>query len=327
MESTNRLDNAASRLRAAALTKCTKSAYETGVKSFLNFCKKPALPDPPSEEMLEHFCAYLAVDKCLVYATVKLYLCGVRNAYIERGYGDILKDKHRLQLTLRGIRKQTPAPARVRLPISSRLLHSMLNSLDNGLFGYHVDKLIACVLSVGWFGAMRCGEFVSPRGYFDENKGLCMEDVTFHRDAVAGRRNVRLHLKFSKSDPYGAGVDILLFEIGGNLCPYRRMREYLDMRSVGKSSPKSPLFVNAAGSALCRAEYLHFLNTLLTAAGVDNKLYNGHSLRRGMATECCNRGISDAVIGQMGRWKSDSYKGYIENPLNAVCQAQMRLAS
>jgi integrase len=326
VETTDRLDNAAARLRAAALTTGTRSAYETGVKSFLCFCKKPTLPEPPSEQMLERFCTFLAVDKCLVYRTIKLYLCGIRNAYIERGYGDILKDKHRLELTLRGIRKQTPATTRIRLPVSSRLLHTMLTSLDKGLFGYHVDKLLACVLSVGWFGAMRCGEFVAPRGCFDENKGLCVEDVTFHRDTVAGRRNLKLHLKFSKSDPYGTGVDILLFEIGGTLCPYKRMRDYLDMRTVGNITAKAPLFVNAAGEALYRSEYLRFLNTLLKAVGVDHSLYNGHSLRRGMATECCNRGISDAIIGQMGRWKSDSYRVYIENPLNAICQAQMCLA-
>ncbi len=326
MESVDRLDCVAAGLRATALTAGTMKGYETGVKSFLQFSKSLTLPEPPSERILERFCAYLAVDKCLVYKTIKLYLCGLRNAYIEAGYGDILEDKHRLQLTLRGIKKQSPASNRVRLPITSRLLHAMLNSLDKGLFGYHVDIMLSCLLSVGWFGAMRCGELVSHRGGFDKNKDLCVNDVTFHSYTSAGRRHVQLHLKFSKTDPFGSGVDIILFETGGTLCPYRRMCVYHKMRTVGKNHADSPLFVNAVGEALCREEYLHLFNTLLTSVGVDHKLYNGHSLRRGMATECCNKGISDALIGQMGRWKSDAYKCYIESPLTAICQAQMSLA-
>ena len=326
MESTDRLGIEAARLRAAALTPATHNGYGTGVRSFLLFSKSPTLPKPPSGFVLERFCAYLVVDKSLAYKTVKLYLCGIRNAYIEAGYGDILKDKHRLQLTLRGIRKQTPAATRVRLPITARLLHALLNSLDKSLFGYHTDTMLSCLLSVGWFGAMRCGEFVTNRGGFDENKDLCVGDVTFHCDGSDSRRHVRLHLKFSKSDPYGSGVDIVLFEIGGSRCPYKRMCVYHKLRTMGKCSAKSPLFVNTAGDALCRAEYLYYLKTLLTSVGLDPKLYTGHSLRRGMATECCNRGISDAVIGQMGRWKSDSYKSYIDNPLTAICQAQMCLA-
>ena len=46
-------------------------------------------------------------------------------------------------------------------------------------------------------------------------------------------------------------------------------------------------------------------------AGLNPKLYKGHSFRIGAATEAANRGYSENAIQKMGRWNSSAVRRYI----------------
>ena len=54
------------------------------------------------------------------------------------------------------------------------------------------------------------------------------------------------------------------------------------------------------------------LQHLARLAGLTNGTWNGHSFRRGAATWAAQKGISEAEIQTLGRWRSDAYKSYIE---------------
>ena len=45
--------------------------------------------------------------------------------------------------------------------------------------------------------------------------------------------------------------------------------------------------------------------------GLGGSKYLGHSFRNGAATTVVEKGISDATIQILSRWKSDAYKRYI----------------
>ncbi len=44
---------------------------------------------------------------------------------------------------------------------------------------------------------------------------------------------------------------------------------------------------------------------------MDDKLYSGHSFRRGAATMAAKRGMDDSVIKMLGRWKSSAFQLYV----------------
>ncbi|KAJ6536092.1 hypothetical protein B0H19DRAFT_914985, partial [Mycena capillaripes] len=53
-------------------------------------------------------------------------------------------------------------------------------------------------------------------------------------------------------------------------------------------------------------------SSALEAAGLNPSLFAGHSFHRGAANEAAAAGYSDYEIQLLGRWRSDSYKLYIE---------------
>ena len=56
------------------------------------------------------------------------------------------------------------------------------------------------------------------------------------------------------------------------------------------------------------------LRSALPRAGIDEKLYSGHSFRIGAATTAARGGIQDSLIKVLGRWQSAAYQIYIRTP-------------
>ncbi len=56
---------------------------------------------------------------------------------------------------------------------------------------------------------------------------------------------------------------------------------------------------------------LRFVEAALSAAGVDESKYNGHSFRIGAATTAAAKGFEDSAIK---KWRSVAYLDYIRTP-------------
>ena len=72
------------------------------------------------------------------------------------------------------------------------------------------------------------------------------------------------------------------------------------------------------------------LRKVMSAAGKDGSRYGAHSCRIGGATALAFSKASEAVIKDMGRWKSDAYLRYIRECrgeymqfANAICNARV----
>ena len=82
-----------------ALANSTRNSYAPGVNTFVNFIlmssadyfNHTGLLDSPSEELFMYFVSHCATVLNLSVKTIKLCLSGIRNAYIEGGFGDPFK--------------------------------------------------------------------------------------------------------------------------------------------------------------------------------------------------------------------------------------------
>ena len=63
----------------------------------------------------------------------------------------------------------------------------------------------------------------------------------------------------------------------------------------------------------------------LTSAGVDGAPFSGHSFCSGAARTAASRGINDATIKMLGRWKSEAYQLYIKIPREQLAAVTKRL--
>ena len=90
-------------------------------------------------------------------------------------------------------------------------------------------------------------------------------------------------------------------------CPVQHLLAYLQARG----NTPGPLFQMPNGSPVPRAIFTEKLSTALKFCGLDPTRYKGHSFHIGAATHAADKGMSDAQIRTMGRWKSNAFLKYI----------------
>ena len=109
-----------------------------------------------NEELFIYFATHCSINLGLAYITIKVYLGGIRNVYIELGKGDPFMIGNelllKLQLLLKGIKKAKRQSTLTRLPITRDLLHAMCNMLSHSLFGPYLDTLIWAAITMAFYG-------------------------------------------------------------------------------------------------------------------------------------------------------------------------------
>ena len=186
--------------------------------------------------------------------------------------------------------------------------------------------MLSAVLTLAFYGFLRCGEFTVPSGAaYSPLRHLSMQDVVFY-PSFYNPTYMTVHLKYSKTDPFGKGHVVTLHFTNTLTCPVRAMKQYLETRTFDLYGP---LFLFADGSALTRCQFIQYLHSLLEKVGLQAELYAGHSFHIGAATTAAAAGLPDWLIQVMGRWSSECYKRYIwitNHSLHQACR-EMALVS
>ena len=228
----------------------------------------------------------------------------------------------RLEQLLKGIKlvkARKGEKGRPRLPVTPQILH-LLRSVWLKKDAQFDNVMLWAACSLCFFGFFRSGELTSPSDHAFDNEHITFRDIAF--DNRTNPTTLKVHLKASKTDPYRSGVDIYVGKTGNDLCLVVAMVNYLAKRG-GKDDP---LFFFRDGKFLTRENLVIRVREALTAAGLDASKYSGHSFRQGAATTALDKGVSDAVIKMLGRWKSDAYTRYIRTPRDQLAAISARLA-
>ena len=64
----------------------------------------------------------------------------------------------------------------------------------------------------------------------------------------------------------------------------------------------------------------------MSQKGIDPSIYSRHSFRRGAATTALDKGLGDATIKMLSRWKSEAYIRYIRTPRTQLAAYTQLLA-
>jgi len=158
---------------------------------------------------------------------------------------------------------------------------------------------------------LRCGEFTVQSGRaFDPSIHLTRSCVDFF-PSISAPLYVVLTVPSSKTDPFRKGVAIYIAK-----APGVHTFEVSALKSLFEHSehdPESALFTRVDGAPLARAHFISRLKEGLLSAGYDPSKFSGHSFCWGAASSAMAMGFNDHKIQQLGRWRSDSYKLYIDS--------------
>ena len=291
----------------------TIRTYQAGNKHYLTLCEHLHTPPTPTTELLLcRFVTYLA-DLDISHNTIKVYLAGVRQLHIRQGKTMPLTDSMpRLNQVLRGIKicqSRTSAVRRQpRLPITPDALLKIKATWERQ--GIDTDKIMLwAAFTVAFFGFLRSGELcVGVDGVFDPARDLTAQDVQI--DSVNNPQLLKIRLKQSKTYPFRVAADVFMSRTHNKLCPVSALLAWLIRRGNGNQT--GPLFHFQSGAPLTRSTFVTRVKEALSAAGIEPACFSGHSFRSGAATAAAKKGLSDATIKQLGRWKSSAYQRYIK---------------
>ena len=185
---------------------------------------------------------------------------------------------------------------------------------------YNIFIWAACC--VGFFGFLRCGEFLVSDGCdFDPNTHLSLADISF--DTSGESWSFVLSIKASKTDQFRKGALVALGATNLDLCPVAALLDYLAIRGPAPGM----LFCLEDGRPLKRKAFTASIQQALSISGLDGTQFNGHSFRIGAATTASAVGLSDSTIKVLGRWSSDAFQGYIRPSPQDLAHVSGQMAS
>lgn len=277
----------------------TLDAYRSAWNDFETFCadhQSEALPAAP-----ETICAYLALlAQAQKIATIHVKLAAIRYAHRTKGLLDPTHDD-RVRLVLEGIKRTLltrPTP-------KSAVLREELVALLAGLLDDLRGRRDRALLLLGFAGALRRSELVA----------LQIEDVQF------AHRKMTVLIRRSKTDQSGSGTVLTIPQIADvNLCPVRALRNWLHFAGLrtGPVFRAIDRWGNVADTALTDQVVALILKNAATRAGLDAKVFAGHSLRRGLATQAAREQVPAYDIRKVTRHKSNAMLDrYLTDDANA----------
>lgn len=208
-------------------------------------------------------------------------------------------------------------PLPITLPILRRLVSVIRKNPQ--AYGGPTDSLgLAAAYLVCFAGFFRAGDIVTNK--FDPATDLRVEDFSSH---PAQPDRAIVHLRKSKNDQAGKGVDVVIATGPAEVCAIRAVIDYHNARQPAIRTTDA-MFV-FGGKALSKAVFVSYLRRALSDAGYVGHDFSGHSFRRGAATWAASIGMPATQIQTLGRWSSDAFRLYIDAGPTEMANASARL--
>ena len=149
---------------------------------------------------------------------------------------------------------------------------------------------------------------------FDPTRHLAWGDIAM--DDSKPPKLLKVHLKRSKTDQLGKGVDVFIGHTGGPLCPVEAITAHVSTRG----SVSGIFFRFANQDPLTKARFVSSVRQAMMAVGLPYNHFAGHSFQIGAATAAARAGLEDSTIRVLGRWNSAAFLSYIRTPREHLAQ-------
>lgn len=293
-------------LLEASLTPATWYCYTKSINTILEFMHislhlKPSLPIPVAV-----LCAFIChkFEQGSAPTSLISYTCAI--SYFHKLYH--LPDPSQstiIKIILKGAKKLS-GKSDTRLPISQNILSSLVASLEHMSLSHYVKILLKAMYMTAFHAFLRVGEMTSSRA----NHNISYHSVQFD---FSNNIEKSYTLTFTHFKHSTRPVSIQIIQAENKLrCPVEALLEFYRIR--GHTPGPLFCFPGAGCAPVSRKFFSDHLNCSLLWAGLNPKLYKGHSFRIGAATAAVQSGKTEQQIQAMGRWHSNAYKNYIRIP-------------
>lgn len=265
--------------RAAAVSRATRSAYESDWRQWSDFCGDHGIVPLPAHPMCLVAWIGHMIRSVAAPSTISRRLSGIRHHHYLAGHLDPTSHRQVREI-LAGYSRDSEHVIDDATPISEAMLHQMVDALGEGMRPTRDRALLLC----GWYGCFRRGELAALQSSWLERT-----------DA-----GYTVRLRGTKTGDQTKGIPYR----GGGYCPTTAMVDWLRaadvksgpvFRTVGRWGVVRPRGIQ--GRTVARV-----VKEVLEAAGYDPAPYSAHSLRAGSATAAAKAGASVYELKLLGGW-------------------------
>ena len=303
--------NIVDRLKSERHRSSTRNTYYVIWKCFNKFLIRLDHKPKTWEERLTLYVAFL-VDKKRKSSTINSYVSAIKAVLHDDG--EELVEDRLLISALSNACKQKNDKIRTRLPIGKNLLNLLLSVVSDIFEGEqpYLVTLYRALFATAYYGLFRVGELTLSQHVVKVNDvhiGINKKKLLFvlHTSKTHGK-NVKPQMVKICSTSHNAKRNIdkrkRLF------CPFRLLQEYITARK-GLKSLDEPFFVFHDRSPVTANHFRTTLRASIKAIGLNESLYNCHSLRGGCAVDLFSMQVSVQSIMALGRWRSLSVYEYL----------------
>lgn len=253
------------------------------------------------EDRLVVYVTYL-VDTGKQSATIKSYISAIKKmmSFENIQYDDT---QAKLKALIKCAKLQNDK-VKMRFPINRRMLHAILDKIDEFYLGRgqpYLASLYRAMCALGYHALLRVGEMAKGE------HPVLVKDVS----ANVAKQKIQVILRTSKTHGLGSYPKIVTVPYKSNaLKPYNVEKEnryspFLIIRNYGKLvRPKAlsldePYFVFQDRSPVKPEQFRRMLKNMIELLNLNSEYYNTHSLRIGGANDLEKWG---ATVDQIKKW-------------------------
>lgn len=249
------------------------------------------------------FCLFIAYLYDLKYAasTVHTYVSALSYSHKLSGYPDPSKAFVVVQM-LKGYSKLN-ARLDSRLPITIPILHKLLRCASLLPLTKYQILMFQAMCSTAFFAFLRVGEITFSSS--------CPPPIQIHhltKLVNEAREVLGFKIKFVNfKHSYNQPPFYLVISPQRTFCPVKILIQFL----IARGDSQGAIFIQDDGCPVSRSWFSTQLSSAIKLCGLNPSVYKGHSFRIGAASHAAERGMSDAQIRILGRWKSNAFLKYI----------------
>ncbi len=283
------LKDAAKVAQAASKSAGTRKVYDAAWRSFQAWCFQrrgtslPATPTAVAGYLLELSQPTKTKPRGLSVSTMEIRLAAIKERHLSAGLPDPTAHQGVLEV-FAGLRRQVGVAKKGKSAADLQVIRKLLWTLDTKTLQ---GKRDAAVLLVGFAGAFRRSTLVART----------VADLTWVDGGVV------IHVDREKQDQEGEGRDVGIAAAEGLICPVKALKAWLDAAKITEGA----IFrgVTRHGTVLpegmCDRNVAEIVKKACEKAGLDEKLFSGHSMRSGHVTEGFAQGVpADRLMSQTG---------------------------
>ena len=297
--------------QAQSYAKGTYKNYTGVLNRFTKFCKMLRVDVKPTCENLLLYMQYLC-NEGLVATSIKRHVSALKT--IGRWEGYQIPDKWELEVTmlLRGIEKQQKHQVRQALPFTPEILQKIFKTFDRS----SKDTTMWAIFVTAFLSFLR-------KSHFTVNEQGESEHLILQKHVKLLNDRVELVIVSTKTSLETMTIPLLKNE-NKLFCPVRAIE--LMRRRNPEQGADAPAFI-VEGEAVKYADLLNEIKHRVRIVGLDPTKYSSHSFRRGGATTAAQAGLTENEIKNLGGWKSECFRQYIQDSYQVRLMSQEKITN